>query len=153
MSQWWEWNRNPELIILLQWCHQEPLLLVTTGALHVTRSIHACFSSAPTLLNIIPQCSFMTHTAERASRSRLEMTPICGSKLFQFFWYQGLFLRLISYLLHKIVHIFRVSEIKACQQIPFAQCWENLLFKHRYHNESAEMVIKCCNDRNIIDRV
>lgn len=36
-----------QLIILLQWCHQEPLLLVIAGALHVIRSIHACFPLQP----------------------------------------------------------------------------------------------------------
>lgn len=63
-----------------------------------------------------------------------------GLKWFQPFWYKVLF----------TAQIFKASEIKACQQIPFAQCWENLLFTHRYRRQSAEVVINCYNDTNII---
>lgn len=142
-----------QLIILLQWCHQEPLLLVIAGALHVIRSIHACFP-LQTLLNMIALLLIHDpHGRQTTKVNPWDDSLICASTLLQLFWHQGLFWGSISRfcLFHEIVENFRVSEIKVCQQIPFAQCWENLLFKHCYHSESGEMIIKGSNDRNIID--
>ena len=158
MSQWWEWNPTARVN------HSPAVMSPGTSPVggHWSVACHPLYSWLLFLCTNPPKncSSLLCHDPHgRKAIKAIKAKPGNGwllwSKLFQHFWYQGLFGGFISsyYLLHKIAHIFRVYVIKACQQILFAQGRENLLFKHCYHCESAEMVIKRCNDRNIINRV